>query len=50
LIEENEIGVENCDIKVRLLANIAQIFDHLFFVIGVADVDCLNEKTRCDDA
>lgn len=42
--------MENCDVDRRILADVSQIFHHLLFVISVADVDRLYQKSRSLDA
>lgn len=44
LIKKHEIRVENCHVDRRVLANLTQISHHLFLVVGVGDVDCLDEE------
>lgn len=50
LIEEHKVRMENGGIDVGRFAKISQIFDHLFLVIGVGDVDGLNEEAWSQNA
>lgn len=41
--------MEDRGIELRFSANSPQVGDHFFFVIGVGDVDGLNQEPRGDD-
>lgn len=38
--------MKDCDIQWSILANLPQVPNHLFFVIGVGDVDGLYQEAR----
>lgn len=38
--------MENCHVDWRVLANLSQIAHHLFLVVGVGDVDGLDQESR----
>lgn len=41
--------MEDCGIETGLSANSPQIGDHILFVVGVGDVDSLDQEPRSDD-
>jgi hypothetical protein len=49
LVKENEVGVEDRGVEIGLSANSPQVGDHVLFVIGVSDVDRLNQEPGGDD-